>query len=160
GAFAHAAPGERTAIMTSATQAADHTQEPAPHPWLSAYPKGIEWQQTFTPVPLYRLLDEAVARYPSRPCTQFLARTLTYGEIGRAVDCAAAGLQRLGIAKNSKVGLLLPNSPTYIVYYFAALKVGATVVNYNPLYTREELSFQVKDSETELMVTLDLKVLF
>jgi long-chain acyl-CoA synthetase len=146
--------------MTSATQAADHAQAAAPHPWLRAYPKGIDWQQTFAPAPLYRLLDEAVAHYPSRPCTQFLGRTLTYREIGRAVERAAAGLQRLGITKNSKVGLLMPNCPTFIVYYFAVLKVGATVVNYNPLYTLEELSFQVKDSETELMVTLDLKVLF
>ena len=54
----------------------------------------------------------------------------------------------------------MPNCPTFIVYYFATLKAGGTVVNYNPLYTLEELTFQVKDSETELMVTLDLKLLF
>jgi len=59
-----------------------------------------------------------------------------------------------------KVGLFLPNSPTFIVYYFATMKAGGTVVNYNPLYTLEELAFQVKDSDTDLMVTLDLKVLF
>jgi long-chain acyl-CoA synthetase len=146
--------------MTSATQAANHAQTAAPYPWLNAYPKDIDWQQTFSPAPLYRLLDEAVANHASRPCTQFLGRTLSYSEIGRTVDRAAAGLQRLGITKNSKVGLLMPNCPTFIVYYFAVLKVGATVVNYNPLYTLQELSFQVKDSETELMVTLDLKVLF
>ena len=54
----------------------------------------------------------------------------------------------------------MPNCPTFIVYYFATLKAGGTVVNYNPLYTLEELTFQVRDSDTELMVTLDLKVLF
>ena len=54
----------------------------------------------------------------------------------------------------------MPNCPTFIIYYFATLKAGGTVVNYNPLYTLEELTFQVKDSETEIMVTLDLKVLF
>ena len=73
---------------------------------------------------------------------------------------AAAGLQKIGVKKGTKVGLFLPNSPTYIVYYNAILKIGATVVNYNPLYTVEELAFQVKDSQTELMVTLDLKALF
>ena len=76
------------------------------------------------------------------------------------VDRAAAGLQKLGVKKGTKVGLFLPNCPTFIVYYFATLKAGGTVVNYNPLYTLEELAFQVKDSETELMVTLDLKLLF
>ena len=78
----------------------------------------------------------------------------------QATDRAAAGLQKLGIKKGSKVGLLLPNCPTFIIYYFATLKAGGTVVNYNPLYTLDELTFQVKDSETEIMVTLDLKVLF
>ena len=52
------------------------------------------------------------------------------------VDRAAAGLQRLGVKKGTKVGLFLPNSPTFIVYFFAMLKAGGTVVNYNPLYTR------------------------
>src|SRR5262245_34856336 len=76
------------------------------------------------------------------------------------VDRAAAGLQKLGVKKGSKVGLFMPNCPTFIIYYFGTLKAGGTVVNYNPLYTLEELTFQVKDSETELMVTLDLKLLF
>ena len=69
-------------------------------------------------------------------------------------------MQKLGVKKGTKVGLFMPNCPTFIVYYFATLKAGGTVVNYNPLYTLEELAFQVKDSETELMVTLDLKLLF
>ena len=38
----------------------------------------------------------------------------------------------------------MPNCPTFIVYYFATLKAGGTVVNYNPLYTLEELAFQVR----------------
>jgi long-chain acyl-CoA synthetase len=80
--------------------------------------------------------------------------------MGILVDQAAAGLQSLGVGKGTKVGLFLPNSPTFIVYYYAALKAGATVVNYNPLYTVEELTFQVKDSETEIMITLDLQMLF
>ncbi len=113
-----------------------------------------------TPAPLYKLLDDAAASFPSRPCTNFLGKTLTYREISGLVDKAAAGLQKIGVKRGTKVGLFLPNSPTFIVYYFAVLKAGGVVVNYNPLYTLEELTFQVKDSETELMVTLDLKLLF
>jgi long-chain acyl-CoA synthetase len=144
--------------MTSAVEAV--TTSGAAHQWLAAYPKGVAWEQSFTPAPLYALLDAAVARRASRPCTYFLGRTLSYADIGRAVEHTAAGLQRLGITKGSKVGLLMPNCPTFIIYFFAVLKVGGTVVNYNPLYTLEELAFQLKDSETELLVTLDLKVLF
>jgi long-chain acyl-CoA synthetase len=135
-------------------------RQPGTYQWLNRYPEGVDWHQRFVPTPLHQLLDDAVVKYATRPCTNFLGKVLTYGEIARGVDRAAAGLQRLGVKKGSKVGLLMPNCPTFIVYYFATLKAGGTVVNYNPLYTLEELSFQVKDSETELMVTLDLKLLF
>jgi long-chain acyl-CoA synthetase len=127
---------------------------------LVKYPSGINWHQSFTPQPLYSLLDQSVEKHGSKPCTHFLGKVLSYGEIGRLVDRAAAGLQKVGVTKGTKVGLFLPNSPTFIVYYFAVLKAGGTVVNYNPLYAHQELACQLKDSETELMVTLDLKVLF
>lgn len=128
--------------------------------WLNTYPPNVDWHMPFERAPLYSLVDEAARRSPQKACTNFLGKQTTYGEIGRLVGRAAAGLQRAGVIKGTKVGLLLPNSPTFIVYYFAVLKAGGVVVNYNPLYTLEELEFQVKDSETELMVTLDLKLLF
>jgi long-chain acyl-CoA synthetase len=145
--------------MTAQAAPAD-ARQPGSYQWLNRYPKGVDWHQKITPAPLYQLLDDAVAQFASRPCTNFLGKVLTYREIAGMVDRAAAGLQKLGIKKGTKVGLLMPNCPTFIVYYFATLKAGGTVVNCNPLYTLEELTFQVKDSETELMVTLDLKLLF
>jgi len=128
--------------------------------WLKRYPHGVDWHQTFTPAPVYELLDRTARNHPRRVCTNFLGKSLSYRDIARLVDRTAAGLQQLGVGKGTKVGLFLPNSPTFIVYYFATLKAGGTVVNYNPLYTIEELTFQIKDSDTDLMVTLDLKILF
>ncbi len=143
--------------MTNVTeQAADLAR----YPWLNHYPPGVDWYKAIEPQPLWHLLDQAVAKHPQRPCTYFLGKRLTYREIGEQVGRAAAGLQKLGVKKGTKVGLFLPNSPTFIVYYYAILKAGGTAVNYNPLYTLEELTFQVKDSQTELMITLDLAVLF
>ena len=129
-------------------------------PWLTHYPRGVDWHMPLKVAPLYRLLDEAVAGYPDLPCTTFLGKTLTYADIGEQVAHATLGLQRLGVRKGTKVGLFLPNSPTFIVFFFAVLKAGGTIVNFNPLYTVAELAQQVKDSDTELMVTLDLQVLF
>lgn len=130
------------------------------HAWIKSYPQGVDWHMALEPAPLFHFIESAAARSPDRPCTTFLGRTLTYGEIGALVDRAAAGLQQIGVVKGTKVGLFLPNSPTFVIYYFAVLKAGGVVVNYNPLYSLDELTFQVKDSETELMITLDLKVLF
>jgi long-chain acyl-CoA synthetase len=138
----------------------DPTELPHQHAWLRRYPASVDWFAEIPDGPVYSLLDEAAKTYPKRPCTNFFGRLTSYAEMGARVDAAAAGLQKIGVLKGTKVGLFLPNCPTFIVYYYAALKAGATVVNYNPLYTVEELAFQVKDSETEIMVTLDLQVLF
>lgn len=129
-------------------------------PWLRNYPANVEWNKAYVPTPVSAILDGAAQKHPHMPCTYFLGRTRTYAEVSRLVNLAAAGLQKLGVKKGDRVGLLLPNSPTFVVFYYAALKIGAIVVNYNPLYTPEELAFQVKDSGTRLMVTLDLKMLF
>ena len=131
-----------------------------PPVWLAHYPANVVWQRTFEAKSLPEVFDAAVERFGTRTCTSFLGKTTTYADIGREVRHAAAGLQKLGVKKGAKVGLLLPNSPTFIVYYYAALKLGAVIVNYNPLYTVDELTNQVKDSETDLMVTFDLKLLF
>ena len=146
--------------MTSAAQAASGAFKPTAYQWLSKYPKDVDWYQQFKPVPMHQIIDDSAAKYGSKTCTNFLGKKLTYAEIGRLVDRTAAGLQKLGVGKGTKVGLFMPNCPTFIIYYYATLKAGGTVVNYNPLYTLEELTFQVKDSETEMMVTLDLKLLF
>ena len=133
---------------------------PEHHAWLAHYPKDVDWSMPLGARPLWTILDQAAADYRNRVCTNFLGRTLTYASIADQVNHAAAGLQQLGFEKGDRIGLLLPNCPTFIVYYFAALKVGAVVVNFNPLYTVEELDEQVRDSGIKAMVTLDLKVLF
>jgi long-chain acyl-CoA synthetase len=106
------------------------------------------------------LLSHAALRFPARPAISFLGRTLSYSDVAADVDRVAAGLQRIGVKRGTKVGLFLPNTPTFVVYYFGILKAGGTVVNFNPLYTIEELTFQATDSETEIMVTHDLAMLF
>jgi long-chain acyl-CoA synthetase len=129
-------------------------------PWSKSYPAGLSWTARFEPDLVHSLLDQAVQRYGARVCTHFEGRRLTYAEIGAMSDRAAKGLAALGVQEGIRVGLLLPNSPTYLIYYFAILKAGGTVVNFNPLYSVEEISFQITDSQTAIMVTLDLELLF
>jgi long-chain acyl-CoA synthetase len=129
-------------------------------PWLTAYPKDIDWGMDFEPALLTSLLDNAVAVHGSRPCTYFMGKRLTFAEIGRLSDRAAKGLQALGVGEGVKVGLLMPNSPAFVIFYNGILKAGGTVVNFNPLYSQEELESQARDSCTRIMVTLDLAVTF
>ena len=147
-----------------ASEADPESFEPSPsganRPWLKGYPPDVPWDSVFTPGLVGTLLDDAVAASGARPCTNFMGRRLSYAEIGALSDRAAKGLRALGVGEGVKVGLLLPNSPTFIIFYFGVLKAGGTVVNFNPLYSLEEIEFQIGDSDTKIMVTLDLKVTF
>ena len=102
------------------------------------------------------LLDQTIARMPGAPAIDFMGRRLSYGQLGDLVTRAARGLQGLGVKPGDRVGLCLPNTPYFPIFYFAALKLGAVIVNFNPLYVERELDFQIKDSGTTVMVTVDL----
>ena len=130
------------------------------HPWLRAYPAGIDWGEAVSIKPLSAIFEEAIARFASCPCIDFLGKRFTYAEIGALVNRAAKGLQALGVRRGTKVGLCLPNTPYFIICYYAVLKAGGTIVNYNPLYVERELEHQVEDSHTDIMVTLDLRQLY
>ena len=131
-----------------------------PFPWEAHYPDGLAWQLDLAPRPLYSLLDEAGATYADRPCLDFLGRKSSYREIAQLVDRAAKGFQALGVGKGVRVGLFLPNCPYYVICFFAVLKAGGTVVNYNPLYADREIARQIEDSRTSIMVTLNIKGLY
>jgi len=110
----------------------------------------------FAPRLLTDLLDHAVARHGSWPAVDFMGRKWTYSEIGELSRRAARGLQDLGVRPGTRVGLCLPNTPYYVICYFAILRIGAVVVNFNPLYSERELEHQVEDSQVAVMIASDL----
>ncbi len=131
-----------------------------PELWQKSYPPGVAPEVEVPGGHLHELFDAAVARWGELSLCDFLGRRFSYAEIGRLVDRAARGLVELGVREGVHVGLYLPNTPHYIVSFFAILKAGGTVVNFSPLYAERELLHQIEDSETELMITLDLAALY
>ena len=136
--------------------------QPAPSrpPWAAQYPRDVDWLLDIPVRPVHALLDDAVAAFAARPFLDFFGRRQTYAQAARLIAKAALGFQRLGVRKGTKVGLLLPNSPYSVISYFAILKAGGTVVNYDPLCAEQALIRQIEDSETDIMVTLDLTALY
>lgn len=130
------------------------------YPWLKSYPDQINWAAHIPEAPLYKLLDDATDLYPQRNVIDFLGKKYTYRELHDLVMKAAKGLQGLGVKKGTKVGIFMPNAPAFVIFYFAILKAGGTVVNFSPLYSARELSQQIKDADAEIMVMLDLEVLY
>ncbi|MFG1183215.1 long-chain-fatty-acid--CoA ligase [Xanthobacter aminoxidans] len=110
-----------------------------------------------SPVP--ELLEGSVAAHGAKPALSFLGRKWTYAEVGATVDKVAAGLQAMGVRKGTHVGLCLPNTPYSVIFFFAVMKAGGTVVNFSPLYVERELRHQIRDSGTTIMVVPDLKLI-
>lgn len=130
------------------------------YPWLKSYPSDIAWNTKIPQGLVFDMLKDTAAKYPSRYAIDFLGKKYTYQDLYQLVKRAAKGLQELGVKKGTRVGLFLPNTPSYVIFYYAILKAGGTVVNYSPLYAAREVERQIKDSETEIMVTLDLEALY
>jgi long-chain acyl-CoA synthetase len=133
---------------------------PAAWPWLKSYPAGINWSTAYAGRPIHELMLDSAAAHASKPCLDFLGRAYSYREIGDLVRHVATGLSRIRVVKGTRVALLLPNSPTYVVCYFAVAMAGGTVVNLNPLYTASEIRHLVEDSGAEVLVTLDVEQLY
>jgi long-chain acyl-CoA synthetase len=103
---------------------------------------------------------EATARtHPERPLLDFLGRRYSYAEVVDGAARVATGLARMGYGPGDRIGLFLPNVPHYLAAYYGVLKLGATVVNFSPLYTAGELAHQVEDSGTKLLFTLSASAL-
>ncbi|MFT7433828.1 MAG: long-chain acyl-CoA synthetase [Alphaproteobacteria bacterium] len=131
-----------------------------PHLWEKSYPEDINWAFNSTEKPIYDIIETAANAHPDRVCVDFLGREYSYAEMMNMVNQVAYGLQEQGIKKGDRVGICLPNCPYFIAAYFGILKAGATVVNFNPLYTEDELAYQINDSGVKLMFTLDIHAIY
>jgi len=128
--------------------------------WRKNYAHPGDWDREFPPMTLIEFFDDAVARFPDRPLTDFMGARLSYAQIARMADNFAAALHRSGVCAGDRIGLYLPNVPDYIVAYYGALKMGGIVVNMSPLYSRAELAHQVADSGATVVVTVDVPQMF
>ena len=131
------------------------------HPYQNTpYHHPAPWESTFEPMTLPDMMARTVAHDPSAPFLHFLGRTYSYGEIFEQANRFALGLVEMGVQKGDRVGLFLPNVPIYASAYYGAMMAGAVVVNFSPLYSVEELAWQVEDSGTKTLVTVDAPELY
>lgn len=127
--------------------------------WRSRYQHPTSWEQDFSPLSLHEMLEASARVRGDAPVIDFMGRHYSYAETLNGANRVACGLKALGIEKGDRIGLFLPNVPHYLAAYYGALKMGATVVNFSPLYSVEELKHQVEDSGTRLLFTLSAKAL-
>jgi long-chain acyl-CoA synthetase len=131
------------------------------HLWEKSYPPGVAWNTPLPPpVAIESILETAAASWPDKVAIDFYDKTLTFAQLHDQAARTARGLQALGVGPGVNVGLLLPNTPHYVVCFFAVLMAGGHVANFSPLAAPRELKYQIADSEVEMMVTLGIQPLY
>jgi long-chain acyl-CoA synthetase len=129
-------------------------------PWLKSYPPGVRWDAPLELAPVQSILETAARKFAARPALEFMGKRISYAELDALANRAALGLQKLGVVPGAHVGLFLPNTPHYVIAFFGVLKAGGVVVNYSPLDALQTLSHKIEDSETDILITLDLAALY
>jgi long-chain acyl-CoA synthetase len=127
--------------------------------WSQGYLHPSSWNMEFPPLALHQMFFDSAELRGNAPMLDFLSRKFSYAQVAASVRRVAKGLQDRGIGKGDHIGLYLPNVPHYVAAYYGALAAGATVVNFSPLYSVDELSQQVADSGTSLLFTVSAAAL-
>ncbi len=127
--------------------------------WSNGYLHPAKWNMEFPPLALHQMFFDSAKLRGDAAMLDFLGRKYSYAQVADAVRRVAKGLQDRGIGKGDHIGLYLPNVPHYVAAYYGALAAGATVVNFSPLYTADELTHQIADSGTSILFTVSVAAL-
>ena len=124
-------------------------------PWLTSYAEGVPAEIDEQSQTLGEMLEASVRRYRKRTALEFFGAETTYADLSDGVARAAEGLRRLGVKKGDRVALVMPNCPQHVVAFYAVLRLGAIVVEHNPLYTARELRHQFEDHGAKVAIVWD-----
>ena len=114
-------------------------------PWFTSYGEGVPHEIAKPTETLVDMIWNSTRLYRDNVALQFFGATTTYEKLREQIASVANGLHGLGVRHGDRVALVLPNSPEHIVAFYAVLRLGAIVVEHNPLYTERELRHQFED---------------
>ncbi len=120
--------------------------KPDQQPWLTHYDPGVSTHLKYPQITLPDILKCASRAFPERDCIIDQNNKYTFNMVDENSSILAATLIQNGIARGDRVGMIFPNSPEFVVTFFAILKAGGVVVAVNPNYKIPEIQYMVEDS--------------
>ncbi len=124
-------------------------------PWFKAWPEDVPKTIRYPAFPLQDLLQKTAEKYPNKTAIVYNTREISYAELDLLSNQFANALTNLGVAKDDRVALFLPNIPQFLIAYFGILKAGAVVTAISPLHREREVEYQLYDSGAEIIIALD-----
>jgi len=121
-------------------------------PWTSFYDEGVPDAIEIPRISLVDLFIQSVRTCGESVCTIFEGEVQTYNEINALSDIVARYLIAQGLKKGQRVGILLPNTPAFIISYFGILKAGGVVMAMNPNYRPAEVEILANESDIRILI--------
>ncbi len=125
-------------------------------PWLQFYLEGVPADVDIPDKSVPQAFGEAMEKWRNKTALIFYGAKISYRQLKEEVDRFATALHDLGVKKGDKVALLLLNSPQFIIAYFGALEVGATLTPISPVYVSPEIKHQIEDSGAKTLICQDI----
>jgi len=127
----------------------------AQKPWLKHYDDHVPHSLNYSNKTYAELFREATTDIPSRTAVYYMGRGITYHELDKLSNRFAHFLKKSGLKPGDTVGVNLPNIPAYYISILGIQKAGCVLTGVSPLLQPKELEYQLNDSGTKLLVTLD-----
>ncbi len=124
--------------------------------WHRHYDYNVPTTIRYPRLPVHELLGIPANAFPDKAALNFFGTEVTFWDLRQQMLRMANALGALGIKKGDRVGIHLPNCPQYPIAYYAALSLGAIVVNLNPMYTADELKMMVETTSLTTLITFDM----
>ncbi|MEH7081446.1 fatty acid--CoA ligase family protein [Neobacillus drentensis] len=102
--------------------------------------------------------EESAKNFAAKPAYYFMNQTCTYAELDGAITKFASGLEKLGVKQGDHIALLLGNSPHFVISLYGALRLGATVIPVNSIYTADEIGYILNNGDVKAVIGLDLAI--
>jgi long-chain acyl-CoA synthetase len=126
-------------------------------PWFASYPDDVP--RTLEPFPeigAFAMLESSARRFPNSHAIAWFGKHLTYAQLLAEVERCSAMLAGLGVGKGDRVAMIMPNSPPFTIAFYACMRLGAVAVGNNPIYTKREMTHQLRDAEAKVVLVTDL----
>ena len=127
----------------------------AERPWLTSYEDSVPFTISIPNRPLSTLLSSAARRFGRRPAVIFGGTTLSYRDLEHEANRLANALRGMGVDTGTRVMLVLPNTPQWIIAFYGILKAGGTVVAASPAADEAEILREIKETDATILITLN-----
>jgi long-chain acyl-CoA synthetase len=124
----------------------------SPKPWLSHYDEGVPAEIDIPPITLVELFKQAVRKFSTLDFIIHEGKALSYGDVDQLSECVANYLLSSGLRKGDRVGILLPNTPAFVISYYGILKAGGVVMALNPAYRPAEIEQLANESGVKVII--------